>query len=50
MRILTRTSKWAIWARRLGGFSLPMLVVPVLLHRNQALGSDIFITLLLSRW
>jgi len=47
MRILIRTSKWAVWARRLGSFALPMLVIPVFLHRNQSLTSDTFITILL---
>jgi len=47
MRILVRTSKWAIWARRLGSFALPMLVIPVFLHRTQALADDSFITILM---
>jgi len=47
MRILVRTSKWAIWARRLGSFALPMLIIPVFLHRTQALDSDRFMILLL---
>ncbi len=47
MRILVRTSKWAIWARRLSSFALPMLVIPVFLHRTQTITSDTFITILL---
>jgi len=47
MRILVRTSKWAIWASRLGSFALPMLVIPVFLHRSQVLNSDSFITVLM---
>ncbi|VAW21339.1 hypothetical protein MNBD_ALPHA12-1707 [hydrothermal vent metagenome] len=44
MRISIRTSKWAIWARRLGGFAVPVLVIAVFLHRAQVLASDSFIT------
>ena len=47
MRVLIRTSKWAIWARRLGSFALPMLVIPVFLHRARLLDSDTFVTILL---
>ena len=46
MRILIRTSKWAIWARRLASFSLPLLVIPVLLHRQRLIESDTFHTML----
>lgn len=42
MRILIRTSKWAIWARRLGSFALPLTIVPVLLHREQLIQSSDF--------
>lgn len=42
MRILVRTSKWAIWARRLGSFALPLVVVPVFLHRQGMLDSNGF--------
>lgn len=42
MRILIRTSKWAIWARRLGSLALPMTVVPVFLHREQMISSSDF--------
>ncbi len=42
MRILIRTSKWAIWARRLGSFALPVAIIPVFLHRERIIGSDDF--------
>lgn len=42
MRILIRTSKVAIWARRLASFSLPLAIVPVLLHHRMAIDSDRF--------
>ena len=42
MRILIRTSKWAIWARRFGSLAVPLTVVPVLLHREQFIASTDF--------
>ncbi|MEO8881910.1 MAG: DUF1499 domain-containing protein [Devosia sp.] len=42
MRILVRTSRWAIWARRLGSFALPLAILPVLMHRGQSIGTDTF--------
>ncbi|MDB5507406.1 MAG: hypothetical protein JWR75_2044 [Devosia sp.] len=42
MRILVRTSKWAIWARRLSSFALPLLVFPVLLHHLRLVDSTAF--------
>lgn len=42
MRILIRTSKWAIWARRFGSLAVPLTVVPVLLHREQFISSTDF--------
>ena len=42
MRILIRTSRWAIWARRFGSFGLPLMVIPVWMHRNQMLTSENF--------
>ena len=42
MRILIRTSKWAIWARRFGALALPLAGLPVLLHREQWITSDNF--------
>ncbi|KKB80703.1 hypothetical protein VW29_17045 [Devosia limi DSM 17137] len=46
MRILIRTSKWAIWARRLGSFAVPMTVIPILLHRERLLASATFSTVM----
>lgn len=43
MRILIRTSKWAILARRLGSLAIPLTVIPVLLHRERFIPSDIFL-------
>lgn len=43
MRILIRTSKWAIWARRLGAFALPLAIIPVFLHRERIISSDDFL-------
>ena len=43
MRILIRTSKWAVWARRFGALALPLAAIPVLLHRLHIITSDNFI-------
>jgi hypothetical protein len=43
MRILIRTSKWAIWARRFGALALPVAVIPVLLHRGRLVSSENFV-------
>jgi len=43
LRIFIRTSKWAIWARRLGGLCPPLTVIPVLLHRERFMSSDVFL-------
>ena len=43
MRILIRTSRWAIWARWLGGLAVPLLVIPVLLHRERLIVGDAFL-------
>lgn len=43
MRILIRTSKWAIAARRLGSVAVPLVVVSVLLHRFRLITSDLFL-------
>ncbi|MBL8596582.1 MAG: DUF1499 domain-containing protein [Devosia sp.] len=43
MRILVRTSKWAVWARRFGALALPLAAIPVLLHRGHLITSDNFI-------
>lgn len=42
MRILIRTSRWAIWARRLGALSIPLVVIAVLLHREDLIASNVF--------
>lgn len=42
MRILIRTSKWAIWARRFGSLALPLTVIPVFLHRERLITSADF--------
>ena len=42
MRIFIRTSKWATWARRLGSLCEPLTVIPVLLHRERFITSDVF--------
>ncbi|MHB1109867.1 MAG: DUF1499 domain-containing protein [Devosia sp.] len=39
MRILIRTSKWAIWARRCGSLALPLAVIPVFMHRERLITS-----------
>jgi hypothetical protein len=43
LRILIRTSKWASLARRLGSLAIPLTVIPVLLHREHLIPSDIFL-------
>lgn len=45
MRILIRTSKWAIWARRLGSFAIPMLIIPLVLHRGRLIESPTFVAI-----
>jgi hypothetical protein len=42
MRILIRTSKWAIWARRVGSFALPLAVIPIFMHRQRLITSTAF--------
>lgn len=42
MRILIRTSKWAIWARRLGSLAVPLTIIPVFMHRAQMVSSGDF--------
>lgn len=42
MRILIRTSKWAIWSRRLGAFALPLAIIPIFLHRERMISSTDF--------
>jgi len=43
VRILIRTSKWAIWARRLGSLAVPLVVLPVLMHRERIIESPGFL-------
>jgi hypothetical protein len=45
MRILVRTSKWAVWARRVGALALPLAIIPVLLHRLHVVTSDNFLVI-----
>lgn len=42
MRILIRTSRLAIWARRLGSFALPLVIIPIFLHRAEIIDSETF--------
>jgi hypothetical protein len=42
VRILVRTSRWAIWSRRFGALALPLAVLPVLLHRERLIDSETF--------
>lgn len=43
MRILIRTSKLAIWARRLGSVAVPLLVIPVALHWARLIAGNLFL-------
>jgi Protein of unknown function (DUF1499) len=43
MRILVRTSRWAVWARRFGALALPLAAIPILLHRQHIITSENFI-------
>ncbi|WP_297107332.1 DUF1499 domain-containing protein [uncultured Devosia sp.] len=47
MRILIRTSKWAVLARRLGSLAVPLTIVPVLMHRERYLDSGLFLVVAL---
>ncbi len=42
MGTIQRTSKWAIWAQRMGGFALPLGVLPIWLHRSEVMSSGVF--------
>jgi hypothetical protein len=42
MRIFVRTSRWAIWARRLGSLALPLALIPILMHRSRAISTETF--------
>ena len=37
MRILIKTSRWAIWGRRFGALALPLAAIGVLLHRAHVI-------------
>jgi hypothetical protein len=45
MRILIRTSKWAIWARRFGSFAVPLAIIPIFLHREKIITTTDFHTI-----
>jgi hypothetical protein len=47
LRIVIRTSRWAIWSRRFAGLALPLLVLPVILHRERYLDSSAFFWVML---
>lgn len=42
MRIPIRTSRLAIWSRRLGSFALPLMLVPILMHRERMMETPTF--------
>lgn len=42
MRILIRTSKWAIWARRIGSLAVPLVILPVGMHHLRLIDSPSF--------
>lgn len=42
MRVLIRTSIWALRASRLAALAVPLVVIPVLMHHNGSLESDAF--------
>lgn len=42
MRIPVRTSRLAIIARRMASFALPLIIIPVFLHRNKTIDSEMF--------
>jgi len=44
VRIVIRTSKWAIWARRLANLAVPLVVLPVLLYRFGQIDTATFLT------
>lgn len=42
MRILLRTSRLAIWSRRIGSFAVPLVAIPVFMHRERAITTETF--------
>lgn len=47
MRILIRTSKWAVLARRLGSVAVPLVIIPVVMHRQGLMDSAVFLVVIL---
>lgn len=47
MRILIRTSKTAIWARRIGRIAIPLVILPVGMHHLGLINSPSFFTVAL---
>lgn len=45
MRIVIKTSKWAVWARRLARLAVPLVVIPIVLHHWRLLPGDSFLAL-----
>ncbi|MCS6761464.1 MAG: hypothetical protein MO846_05375 [Candidatus Devosia symbiotica] len=43
MRILIRTSRWAIWARWLRSVAAPLVIISVALHWLRLIISDLFL-------
>ncbi len=42
MRIPIRTSRWAIWARRIASLALPIEIISVFMHRQRMIPFDTF--------
>ncbi len=42
MRIVLRTSRWALLARRLGSVAVPLVFISVMLHRMRLITGDVF--------
>ena len=47
MHVIEKTSKWAIWAQRMGNFALPLSVLPIWFHRTGLMTSQVFQYLIL---
>lgn len=50
MRVLIRTSRWAIWSRRVGTFALALVISSIALHRFAFLESATFVWLAGGAW
>lgn len=48
MRILIRTSKWAIAARRIGTLAVPLVIMAVALHHLRLLNGSVFLVAILA--